>query len=155
MNDDASSLIGFSTDILRAELIARQQDENFRPECGSGAKGVYNTPFHVAALFLILILSILGKLSSLAKPASHLLTSRSMRISHNSPTLSFSTNPSSLPLSFTTFWHRGAHCNRVLPSSTNSLYLLNRSMSAAVLERTLPRHARPDRNDVCISGDWH
>jgi hypothetical protein len=73
MNDDVPSLIGISTDILRAELIARQQDETFRPECGSGAKGVYNTPFHVGALFLILILSVLGKLFS-APEAVYLLT---------------------------------------------------------------------------------
>jgi len=155
MNDDASSLIGISTDILRAELIARQQDETFRPECGSGAKGVYNTPFHVAALFLILILSILGELSFPLKPASLLLTRQSMRIPHYRPTLPFSTNTASLPLPLTTLWHRGAHRNRILPSSTNRIRFPDRSMSTAVLERTLSCNARPDRDAVCVSGDWH
>jgi len=155
MNDDASSLIGISTDILRAELMIRQQDETFRPECGSGAKGVYNTPFHVAALFLILILSILGELSSPSKPTSHLLTFQSMRIPHNRPTLPFSTDTAPLPLPLTTLWHRSAHRNRILPSSTNRLRFPDRSMSATFLERTIPRHARPDRDDVCVLGHWH
>ncbi|KAI4706332.1 hypothetical protein J4E89_009066 [Alternaria sp. Ai002NY15] len=44
--------------VLHAELLRRQQDNDERPECGSkGAKGYYNTPIHVFALFLILTLS--------------------------------------------------------------------------------------------------
>jgi len=78
-----------------------------------------------------------------------------MRISHYRPPLPLATNTPSLPLPLKTLRHRCAHRNRILPSSTNSLRLLNRSMSAAILERALPRNARLDRNDVGVSSDWH
>ncbi|KAH7408081.1 ZIP zinc transporter-domain-containing protein [Phaeosphaeria sp. MPI-PUGE-AT-0046c] len=46
------------THLLRAELHRRQQDEQERPSCGTkGGKGHYNTPLHVFALVLILVLS--------------------------------------------------------------------------------------------------
>lgn len=49
---------------LQAELIRRQdgQDagEDQKPSCGSTRSGTYNTPIHVMALFLILVLSTLG-----------------------------------------------------------------------------------------------
>ncbi|OAL07754.1 Zinc/iron permease [Phaeosphaeriaceae sp. SRC1lsM3a] len=57
------SLAGFSyteipTHLLRAELHRRQQDGQERPACGTkGGKGHYNTPLHVFALVLILVLS--------------------------------------------------------------------------------------------------
>ncbi|KAK8216994.1 Zinc/iron permease, partial [Phyllosticta paracitricarpa] len=44
-------------DVLRREL-QRRQDDGERPECGSGIKGSYNTPLHVFALILILVLSV-------------------------------------------------------------------------------------------------
>ncbi|KAF2204630.1 Zinc/iron permease [Delitschia confertaspora ATCC 74209] len=44
------------THLLRAELSRRQNDE--APACGTkGARGHYNTPLHVAALIIILVLS--------------------------------------------------------------------------------------------------
>ncbi|KAF2270770.1 Zinc/iron permease [Lojkania enalia] len=48
------------THLLRAELQRRQNSDhdNERPACGTkGARGSYNTPLHVFALFLILALS--------------------------------------------------------------------------------------------------
>ncbi|KAK7954310.1 hypothetical protein PG988_015004 [Apiospora saccharicola] len=51
------------TDLLLAE-ISRRQDagppENKKPVCGSGEKGSYDTPLHVFALVLILVLSTLA-----------------------------------------------------------------------------------------------
>ncbi|KAF2397480.1 Zinc/iron permease [Trichodelitschia bisporula] len=44
------------TSLLRAELARRAEDPP-RPECGGKSRGVYNTPLHVAALVLILVLS--------------------------------------------------------------------------------------------------
>ncbi|OBT43324.1 hypothetical protein VE00_06868 [Pseudogymnoascus sp. WSF 3629] len=48
-----------STSALLAEL-ARRQEEGERPACGSAQAGDYNTPAHVGALVLILVLSIAG-----------------------------------------------------------------------------------------------
>lgn len=48
-----------STTALLAEL-ARRQEEGERPACGSAQGGDYNTPAHVGALVLILVLSIAG-----------------------------------------------------------------------------------------------
>jgi hypothetical protein len=61
--DSNFTLSGISTDLLIAELSARKQEDDIRPACGSGPKGAYNTPLHVAALFLILVLSVLGSLT--------------------------------------------------------------------------------------------
>lgn len=48
------------THLLRAELHRRQPNDD-PPPCGSkGAKEYYNTPLHVAALIIILLLSTLG-----------------------------------------------------------------------------------------------
>ena len=45
---------------LRAEL-ERRQDDFQKPSCGSrSSRGSYNTPLHVFALFLILVLSTIG-----------------------------------------------------------------------------------------------
>ena len=50
-----------STEVLRAELLKRVGEDYDKPECGSnGARGSYNTPLHVAALILILVLSTAG-----------------------------------------------------------------------------------------------
>ena len=49
--------------ILRAELARRNEvrDEDVgKATCGSTRSGAYNTPAHVMALFLILVLSTLG-----------------------------------------------------------------------------------------------
>lgn len=60
---DGHSLAGvvfteIPTHLLRAELHRRQQDEQERPACGTkGGRGHYNTPLHVFALVLILVLS--------------------------------------------------------------------------------------------------
>ncbi|KAF1936741.1 Zinc/iron permease [Clathrospora elynae] len=44
--------------LLHAELLRRQQQHDERPKCETkGGKGHYNTPIHVFALFLILLLS--------------------------------------------------------------------------------------------------
>jgi zinc transporter 1/2/3 len=49
------------TAILQAELAKRQNDETERPACGGGIQGSYNTSIHVAALVLILLLSVACK----------------------------------------------------------------------------------------------
>ncbi|KAE8156326.1 UV radiation resistance protein and autophagy-related subunit 14-domain-containing protein [Aspergillus tamarii] len=49
--------------VLRAELHRRsgvRDSDNDKPLCGSKDRGVYNTPVHVMALFLILVLSTLA-----------------------------------------------------------------------------------------------
>ncbi|KIW04110.1 uncharacterized protein PV09_04921 [Verruconis gallopava] len=49
------------TSILRAELARRQDvSEPQRPACGTKNKGAYNTPIHVFALVLILVLSTIA-----------------------------------------------------------------------------------------------
>lgn len=49
---------------LRAELVRRRDGQDAGEEqqssCGSTRSGAYNTPVHVMALFLILVLSTLG-----------------------------------------------------------------------------------------------
>lgn len=39
-----------------------RDSDNAKPACGSIKQGAYNTPLHVMALFLILVLSTLGTL---------------------------------------------------------------------------------------------
>ena len=58
----AESWIDIPTEILRAELLRRADNDYEKPECGSnGARGSYNTSLHVAALILILVLSTAGQ----------------------------------------------------------------------------------------------
>lgn len=57
---EAQAWTDIPTDILRAELV-RRQDGAQKPACGSGhVKGAYNTSLHVGALVLILVLSTAG-----------------------------------------------------------------------------------------------
>jgi len=50
------------THLLHAELLRRQRDA--RPACGTkGGRGQYNTPIHVFALVLILLVSTAGTLT--------------------------------------------------------------------------------------------
>ncbi|KAF1353665.1 Zinc/iron permease [Delphinella strobiligena] len=60
--DLSTSWADIPTSLLRAELSRRQEDVDLeRPACGTrGAKQEYNTPLHVFALFLILILSTIA-----------------------------------------------------------------------------------------------
>lgn len=46
--------------VLKAELLRRDGTSDTTPSCGSKSSGAYNTPLHVMALFLILVLSTLG-----------------------------------------------------------------------------------------------
>ncbi|CAG8004019.1 unnamed protein product [Penicillium olsonii] len=46
--------------VLKAELGRRDATSDDTPTCGSKSQGVYNTPLHVMALFLILVLSTLA-----------------------------------------------------------------------------------------------
>lgn len=58
-----SSISDIPAAILRAELARRNEvrDEDAeKATCGSTRSGAYNTPAHVMALFLILVLSTLG-----------------------------------------------------------------------------------------------
>lgn len=55
-----SGLSHITTELLRRELL-RRQEENAKPACGSkGGNKHYNTSIHVFALFLILALSTAG-----------------------------------------------------------------------------------------------
>jgi hypothetical protein len=59
--DSASTWANIPTALLRAELSRRREAQE-KPACGSrGGKGGYNTPLHVFALILILLLSTLGR----------------------------------------------------------------------------------------------
>lgn len=61
--DTMADLSIIPLNLLQAELQRRQDGEE-KPACGSVRKGSYNTGAHVFALFLILILSTLGKTNS-------------------------------------------------------------------------------------------
>ncbi|KAJ5985164.1 hypothetical protein N7499_008558 [Penicillium canescens] len=52
-----STLADIPDSILKAELLRRDGASDDTPACGSKQRGAYNTPLHVMALFLILILS--------------------------------------------------------------------------------------------------
>ncbi|KAF2835514.1 Zinc/iron permease [Patellaria atrata CBS 101060] len=61
IRDLASQWLDIPTAVLQAELRRRQEETNERPPCGTkGARASYNTPLHVFALALILILSTLA-----------------------------------------------------------------------------------------------
>ncbi|RAL07485.1 putative ZIP family zinc transporter [Aspergillus homomorphus CBS 101889] len=53
------SIASFSDALLRAEIARRAPNSN-TASCGSKERGAYNTPIHVLALFLILVLSTLA-----------------------------------------------------------------------------------------------
>ncbi|KAL4927930.1 putative ZIP family zinc transporter [Aspergillus undulatus] len=58
-----ATLSGIPEALLRAELSRRnvyRDSDNAKPACGSVRQGAYNTPLHVMALFLILVLSTLA-----------------------------------------------------------------------------------------------
>ncbi|KAL2869928.1 putative ZIP family zinc transporter [Aspergillus lucknowensis] len=58
-----SVLSGIPDALLRMELHGRNvygDSADAKPTCGSNKRGVYNTPIHVIALFLILVLSTLA-----------------------------------------------------------------------------------------------
>jgi len=58
---DSTLLTALPVELLHAEL-RRRQESPYKPSCGStGNRGFYNTPVHVAAVFLILGLSTLGQ----------------------------------------------------------------------------------------------
>jgi hypothetical protein len=58
--DDTRVLYEFPSHVLRSEL-QRRDEQVSKPACGSGGRrGSYNMALHVAALFIILILSTLG-----------------------------------------------------------------------------------------------
>ncbi|MCJ1341562.1 hypothetical protein MMC09_006858 [Bachmanniomyces sp. S44760] len=68
-----SSWSDIPTEWLHIE-IQKRQDAPSKPACGSGKKGAYNVSLHVFALFLILVLSTLGKYGShLSDPSATLM----------------------------------------------------------------------------------
>ncbi|KKA30585.1 hypothetical protein TD95_001095, partial [Thielaviopsis punctulata] len=54
------SWLSVPTDLLLAELARRDATTTTKPQCGSGDRGSYNTPLHIAALALILLVSTLA-----------------------------------------------------------------------------------------------
>ena len=63
MIPDIPTIADLPLELLQAELARRQREDGVakeRPVCGSGKRGVYNTPIHVFALVLILALSTIG-----------------------------------------------------------------------------------------------
>ena len=67
---DTNVLRSFPSQLIYAEL-QRRDEEAAKPVCGSsGRRGSYNTPLHVAALFIILILSTFGRMSLFTHPES-------------------------------------------------------------------------------------
>lgn len=66
MTDFADAISRLPESLLRAELkrrngnIVRDEGDDDGSTCGSGQRGTYNTPLHVMALFLILVLSTFG-----------------------------------------------------------------------------------------------
>lgn len=130
---------------LQAELVRRRdgQDasEEEQPSCGSTRSGAYNTPVHVMALFLILVLSTLGMGSkSLFLPGSGKKKRTavtdpewpiySMFLSSASPSFPSSSDPSSFSLPFQAFWNRGPDCYGVCPFTAHGVYVFDRSLSS-------------------------
>lgn len=64
---DDASWASIPTSLLLVELKRRQDDDgkDQQPECGSRERGWYDTPAHVFALFLILVLSTLSTSTAL------------------------------------------------------------------------------------------
>lgn len=62
---DTPVLSGISDASLEAEIVRRSSSKGAalairESTCGSNERGEYNTPLHVMALFLVLVLSTLG-----------------------------------------------------------------------------------------------
>lgn len=63
LSSSIRSISNVSIAALRAELVRRSEGQDADEEkstCGSTRRGAYNTPVHVMALFLILVLSTIG-----------------------------------------------------------------------------------------------
>ena len=143
--------------VLRSEL-QRRQKETDKPECGTeGHGGEYNTPAHVFALILILVLSTGGKASKAIHDMLELLTNefKSLLLSNNSSKIPQPLHPPSISLPISSFRNRCPHCDGLCPPPTDCLHLPNRSMSSRLLEQKLSGHARPDSNDLGASRGGH
>ncbi|KAI9723187.1 MAG: hypothetical protein M1828_004290 [Chrysothrix sp. TS-e1954] len=107
------ALLQFPSDLLRRELLKRQDDEQVtRPACGSGPnRRGYNTSAHVFALFLILTLS------TLATAFVHLL-----------PTAFTSLTDPCLPR----FWNEGYPAMAGLVAMTSVLVVVGVEMTFAI-----------------------
>ena len=137
------------TTFLLSELRRRQEAPE-KPACGTkGRHGNYNTPLHVFALVLILVLSTGGEAPSLTAfpapfqpPTAPLpslapespLTHHSLRISPPSQTLPPPPYPAPLSLPLAALRHRCPHRHRLRALAPYSVRLPHRSLSAMVLE---------------------
>jgi hypothetical protein len=149
---DNEALYQISSHSLRIELQQREE-EITKPACGSGGgRGSYNTSLHVAALFLILILSTLGLYTQFASSPRHFIDNlSSMCFPHHCAAVSQSSHPTSLPVPLETFWHRRSDRNRIRPPLTYRLRVSHRSMSPLLLEQRLPGHGRSHCHDISVS----
>lgn len=157
---NATSLSDIPLHILRSELARRAaeaaQDEGSgaeedTPTCGSQQRGVYNTPIHVFALFLILALSTLGItsptfrrlfLSDLKLVLTQEGQLNSMLVSHSRPSVPWSPHSAPLPLRLAAFRHRCADCDGIRASAAHCVQLADESLSSAILERDISRNGR-------------
>jgi hypothetical protein len=138
--------------LLHAELLRRQQDNDGRPKCETkGGKGHYNTPIHVFALFLILILSTAG--THTAIHAFQCRTDdRSLLLPNCRQALSLDTSSPPIPLRIETLRHRRSHSNSLRPSPADRLPVPQRPMPPSLLERWLSGYARLHSHDGGLRG---
>ena len=149
-SSDYRELKQLSSHVLRTEL-QRRDEEISKPACGSGARrGSYNISLHVAALFMILILSTLG-MPFLSIHWCSIDALFSLLISHHCQAFSQAPYPTSLPLHLKTFWHWCPDRNGIRPPATHGFRISDRPMSSLLLEQRLPCHGRSHRHDVGVS----
>ena len=145
---------------LKSELARRVESrasggEEDGSTCGSEKAGYYNTPAHVFALLLILILSTLGKSINRLGYASNVSTNRlshSMLIPNSSASISWITHPTTFPLLLQTFRHRRSYSYGVRPFTSYRFQFAIKFMSPAVLDSRVPGNGRVYSNALGIFG---
>ena len=143
------------TQVLRAELV-RRQDDSTKAACGSGkGRGSYNTSLHLAALVLILVVSTAGQSHFVPSPQASADQHHSVFFSHHSPPSSPPPRAPSFPIPLPPFWHWRPHCNRIRASPAYRLLLPDRPMSSLGMESGISSHGGAHCHDVGAGRGGH
>ena len=142
------------THLLRAELLRRQEQD--RPTCGTkGGRGHYNTPAHVFALILILVLSTAGQCAYMNVTTNPMLIATSMLVPHYRKARPTIPRSPPLPLPLETLRHRCAYCDGLCPPAAHGFRIPYRSMPSSFLEQRLLSDARLGRYDKRLRSGRH